>query len=137
MGSIWLNLASVQTALHVTAARVSNWAVCAGLDYTKTRDTVIPLYPALVNKYRTLVFSGDGDNCVPYIGTQEWVRNLGFPVKQNWHPWLVNDQVAGYAVNYQPNLTFATVKGAGHMVPQYMPEQALALFTAFINNTPL
>lgn len=36
-------------------------------------------------------------------------------------------QVAGYAVEFKDGLTFATVKGAGHMVPQTHPQAALAL----------
>lgn len=36
-------------------------------------------------------------------------------------------QVAGYAVEFKKGLTFVTVKGAGHMVPQTHPQAALAL----------
>jgi carboxypeptidase C (cathepsin A) len=36
-------------------------------------------------------------------------------------------QVAGYAVEFKNGLTFATVKGAGHMIPQTHPQAALAL----------
>jgi serine carboxypeptidase-like clade 1 len=36
-------------------------------------------------------------------------------------------QVAGYAVEFKAGLTFATVKGGGHMVPQTHPQAALAL----------
>ena len=49
----------------------------------------------------------------------------------------VFSQVAGYATTWvgegANNFTFATVKGSGHMVPQYKAKQALALFTSFIN----
>jgi serine carboxypeptidase-like clade 2 len=40
-------------------------------------------------------------------------------------------QVAGYVVGYK-GLVFATVKGAGHMVPYYQPHRALALFSSFL-----
>lgn len=39
--------------------------------------------------------------------------------------WLL--QVAGYAVEFEPGLTFATVKGAGHMIPQTKPQASLAV----------
>ena len=57
------------------------------------------------------------------------VAPLGPPTqekKASWRPWYVRGsedgtrQVAGYAVEYE-GLTFATVKGAGHMVPQNKP----------------
>ena len=64
-----------------------------------------------------LVFSGDVDACVPHTGTESWVRGLGYKVKQEWQPWLVNDQVAGYVVEYDADnqFTFLTIKGAGHV----------------------
>ena len=34
---------------------------------------------------------------------------------------------------YEHNFTFATVKGAGHMVPQYQPQRALDLFSWWID----
>ena len=36
-------------------------------------------------------------------------------------------QVAGSAMRFEKGLAFATVKGAGHMVPQTTPEAALQL----------
>lgn len=40
-------------------------------------------------------------------------------------------KVGGYAVGYE-NITFVTVRGAGHFVPSYQPERALSLFSSFI-----
>ncbi|XVF63990.1 hypothetical protein PTKIN_Ptkin09bG0131300 [Pterospermum kingtungense] len=37
----------------------------------------------------------------------------------------------GCAVGYQ-NLTFVTVRGAGHFVPSYQPARALVLFSSFL-----
>jgi len=42
------------------------------------------------------------------------------------------EQIAGYKTVYEHNFTFQTVKGAGHMVPQYQPQRALDLFSRFI-----
>ena len=42
----------------------------------------------------------------------------------------MHTQVAGYAAEFaRGQLTLATVKGGGHMVPQTHPEAALALLT--------
>jgi serine carboxypeptidase-like clade II len=43
----------------------------------------------------------------------------------------MNQQVAGYVIGYK-GLVFATVRGAGHMVPYYQPRSALALFSSFL-----
>ena len=113
----WLDNADVQTALHITAANQTSWSTCAGIDYHKTLGSALPMYPNLIKQYKVLVYSGDVDACVPYNGSEEWVRQLGYPVKEGWRPWLVNDQVAGYVVEYNAahQLTFLTVKGAGHV----------------------
>jgi serine carboxypeptidase-like clade 2 len=45
-------------------------------------------------------------------------------------------QVGGWSVVFD-GLTFVTVRGAGHMVPSIMPEQALELFKYFLANQNL
>ncbi|PNH07041.1 Serine carboxypeptidase 1 [Tetrabaena socialis] len=46
-------------------------------------------------------------------------------------------EVAGYVVEYAHGLSYATVKGAGHMVPETNPREALALFQRFIDGKSL
>jgi len=137
-GESWLDNPTVQAALHVTAANVNDWSVCAGIGYSKTAATVLNLYPNLIKNYKVLVYSGDVDACVPYNGSEDWVRNLGYPVSDAWRPWLVNDQVAGYVTSYTAAhpFQFITVKGAGHMVPQYTPQPALEMISRWIKGTP-
>ncbi|CAJ1933856.1 unnamed protein product [Sphenostylis stenocarpa] len=38
---------------------------------------------------------------------------------------------------YEGGLTFASVRGAGHQVPLFAPQQALSLFTHFLSSQPL
>ena len=80
-----------------------------------------------------LIYSGDHDMCVPHTGTEAWTAWLGARLgeRQRWAPWEVEGQVAGYAVHYR-GLVFATVKGAGHMVPDSKPAEALAMFDRFL-----
>jgi hypothetical protein len=91
------------------------------------------------------------DACVPYLGTMRWVADVaqntgGHPwpvVGDAWVSWTVDDNVAGYFTAYDVNslgdhnFTFATVKGAGHMVPEVKPKSALSLFYRFLNNIPM
>ena len=60
----WLNLPSVQAALHV---QTNN----KGMVYRRTAGNLLPLYSQLIQKYRVLIYSGDTDACVPYWGTEE------------------------------------------------------------------
>ena len=104
-----------------------------------------PLYKQLATKYRMWIYSGDTDACVPYWGTEEWTRELGFDVRHDWHPWKSPiatggvPQRAGYVVDYNTstNFKFITVSGAGHMVPTYKPKFALTLFEAFLKDEDL
>lgn len=47
---------------------------------------------------------------------------MNYSVKKAWHSWSVDGEegayVGGYAIQYANNFTFATVRGAGHMVPE-------------------
>lgn len=43
-------------------------------------------------------------------------------------------QVAGFTVGF-PGMRFATVHGAGHMVPSTRPQQALDLFRRFLSKS--
>ena len=91
----------------------------------------------------------DADACVPYYASETWTRELGFTEIEAWRPWTAgsldgpndNSIRAGYVITYatQPghNFTFATVAGAGHMVPTHKPPQALALLKRFLANEPL
>uniref|UniRef100_A0A383WG00 Carboxypeptidase n=1 Tax=Tetradesmus obliquus TaxID=3088 RepID=A0A383WG00_TETOB len=70
----------------------------------------------------------------------EAAENAAAGIVAPWQPWYSSTQppqVAGYVVEYDSGLTYATVKGAGHMVPQTRPVEALDMFSRFINRQPL
>ena len=74
-------------------------------------DSLLPIYPTLISNYRVLIYNGNIDACVPYIGDEAWTSGLGFAVDKSWHQWLLDDQVAGYATTYKNNnFTFITVR---------------------------
>ena len=132
----WLSRDDVAAALHVKQGTI-------GMRYgPRDRADLRPLYKTLAAKYRLLIFSGDTDMCVPYIGTEEWTSELGFEQTEAWRPWLsgTNDCTnatitSGYVTNYDAgtghNFTFLTVKGAGHMVPEFKPVAAKAMLDRF------
>lgn len=74
-----------------------------------------------------LVFNGEADLCVPYTDNEWWTRSMNYTVKDPWAAWSVDgatgSYVGGYRIIYSTgaansSFVFATVRGAGHMVPQ-------------------
>jgi serine carboxypeptidase-like clade 1 len=126
----WLAEPSVVEALHVKAGT-------SGMKYDKTATDMRPLYAQLIDQYQMLIYSGDTDGCVPYVGTETWTRGLNYSVTEDWHQWMGKpDDVhslhkAGYAVTYD-KFQFITVNGAGHMVPQFQPGFAKTMFEKFL-----
>jgi carboxypeptidase C (cathepsin A) len=79
------------------------------------------------------VYSGDHDFVVPFTGTRSWVYSLGLNTLTPYAAWYTPDgQVAGFSTTFAQGLTFATVLGAGHMVPQTRPAAALRLLERFL-----
>jgi len=142
---IWLNDPAVRRAIHAAPIKLTTpWVICSDrIDYTHDMGSMIPYHQKLTQEkgLRALIYSGDHDLCVPHTGSEAWTSGLGFNVKTPWQPWYVKDegykQVAGYYVEYESGLTYATVKGAGHMVPQMRPEEALELFKRFVDGGSL
>lgn len=72
------------------------------------------------------------------------IDSLNLTVKSPWKPWRAEHldgssaQRAGYVKTYTTNdFTFATVQGAGHMVPTYKPHFALTMLSKWLKNEPL
>ncbi|ETO13609.1 hypothetical protein RFI_23757 [Reticulomyxa filosa] len=91
-----------------------------------------PYYAQWVQKFKVLIYYGDVDGAVPYNGGEKWTEGLGYKIKEAWRPWTTNGEnlMGGYVQMYDTpyNFTFLTVRGSGHMVPQYKPPEALAMF---------
>jgi cathepsin A (carboxypeptidase C) len=112
---------------------------------------------------RTIVFNGDTDPCVSYEGTRDAMATVYPEIDGGaWRPWFYNmsaatydflsnkpllfgpdlslidagAQLGGLVVNYENNLSFLTVHGSGHMVPQFRPQASLRLLSNLITGTP-
>lgn len=80
-----------------------------------------------------IMYSGDTDGRVPITSTRYSINKLELRVKKEWRAWFHKDQVAGWVQTYEGGLTLATVRGAGHQVPVFAPQQSLSLFTHFLS----
>ncbi|XP_011030308.1 PREDICTED: serine carboxypeptidase-like 18 isoform X2 [Populus euphratica] len=143
----WANDETVRDALHIRKGTIKDWRRCnKTLAYSYNVKSTVDYHRNLTKKpYRALIYSGDHDMTIPYIGTHEWIESLNLTIKYDWEPWFVDGQVAGYAMLYADNaqeyitydLTFATVKGGGHTAPEYRPEQCFAMMDRWFDYYPL
>lgn len=82
-----------------------------------------------------LKVSGDVDLAVPITGTLNWINSLNQTILDEYRPYMVGEDVGGFTQKYE-GLTFASVLGAGHMVPKDKPEVAYYLIKKWLNNEP-
>ncbi|GAV75570.1 Peptidase_S10 domain-containing protein, partial [Cephalotus follicularis] len=142
---IWANDRTVQEALHIREGTKEDWERCnSSLSYLHDVQTVVPYHRNLIKKgYRVLVYSGDQDLAIPYVGTQAWIKSLNLTIEDDWAPWFVDGQVAGLASIYlfflihsfyiskQPS--FCT----GHTAPEYKPKECYGMLERWLAYYPL
>ncbi|XP_039158188.1 serine carboxypeptidase-like 18 isoform X2 [Eucalyptus grandis] len=139
---VWANDKTVQKALHIREGTKTEWIRCNesssyAHDVIKSTDYHQNLTE---KKLRALIYSGDHDMVVPYIGTMAWIETLNLSLSTDWEAWFVDGQVAGYTQQYEHDnyeLTYATVKGAGHTAPEYKPKETLAMIYRWFAHYPL
>ncbi|CAA3005559.1 serine carboxypeptidase-like 13 [Olea europaea subsp. europaea] len=138
--SNWANNPDVQEALHVRKGTIEEWVRCNRhlTTFTITVVNSVPYHKNLsIKGYRSLIYSGDHDLVVPFLATRAWIKSLNYSIVDEWRPWIVNDQVAGYTKSYSNQMTFATVKGGGHTAPTYRREECFAMFKRWISYEPI
>ncbi|KAJ0533281.1 putative carboxypeptidase D [Helianthus annuus] len=127
----YLNDSMVQKALH---AKPTSWELCSEVitSWNDSAVTIIPIIKYLIeNGQRLWVYSGDVDARVPVTASRYSINILNLPIETAWRPWYLNKEVGGYLEAYK-GLLLITVRGAGHAVPSYQPQRALALFSSFL-----
>lgn len=131
----WLNNEAVRKAIHAENGNViGNWELCTEkIIFYHDAGSMIKYHKNLTSRgYRALIYSGDHDMCVPFTGSEAWTKSVGYKTVDEWRPWHVKDQVAGYIQGYDNNLIFLTIKGAGHAVAEYKPREALEFYTRWL-----
>uniref|UniRef100_A0A803L8Y4 Uncharacterized protein n=1 Tax=Chenopodium quinoa TaxID=63459 RepID=A0A803L8Y4_CHEQI len=132
---LWLNNKAVRKAMHAAEeSETGRWDSCTDrLTYHRDVGSMIIYHKRLISMgLRVLIYSGDHDMVVPYTGSEAWTRSLGYKIIDEWRPWFTNGQVAGFTQGYDRNLTFLTIKGAGHMVPEDKPREALKFYSQWL-----
>ncbi|XP_058781481.1 serine carboxypeptidase-like 42 isoform X1 [Vicia villosa] len=142
----YLNLPEVQKALHANRTSLPySWSMCSDILNYSLSDPNIDMLPSLKrivqNHIPIWIYSGDQDSVVPLLGTRTLIRELAHDLKFNitdpYRVWFHKGQVGGWVTEYGKLLTFATVRGAGHMVPYGQPSRSLHLFQSFLSGRRL
>lgn len=142
----YLNLPEVQNALHANRTKLPySWSMCSNVLNYNSQDAntnILPLLKRIIEHgVRVWVYSGDQDSVIPLLGSRSLVRklalDLNLTVYSPYHAWYENGQVAGWSTAYGNLLTFATVRGAAHLVPYSQPSRALVLFKTFLSGKGL
>ncbi|XP_038663064.1 lysosomal protective protein-like [Scyliorhinus canicula] len=132
----WLNRADVRKALHIPDF-VQTWGICSSVvsdSYHRIYNNMQDFYLKLLSKgLRALVYNGDTDMVCNFLGENWFVQSLNQKKTMDYQPWIYNNQIAGFHERYG-NLTFLTVKGAGHLVPEWAPARALNMIRSFLAN---
>ncbi|XP_073123378.1 serine carboxypeptidase 1-like [Henckelia pumila] len=132
----YLNTPEVQKELHANITGIPGpWNTCNNTIFTNWKDMPVSILPTIkelmANGIRVWIYSGDIDGRVPVTSTRYSMAKIGAEILTPWYPWYSNGEVGGYAVEYK-NVTFVSIRGAGHFVPSYQPERALELFSSFL-----
>jgi len=135
----WLNQAPVRDGLHI-AEQALDWEICSddiNTGYNTLYTNMTSQFQQLLPNIRVLIYNGDFDIACNFLGDQWFVESLGQEVLKDYDNWKDEDgNVGGYGKTFQ-NISFTTVRGAGHMVPEDQPARALYMFNRFLNNQGL
>ncbi|CAD8152392.1 unnamed protein product [Paramecium octaurelia] len=140
-----LNNKTVQDIIH---AKHMKWGSCSSsLDFKEDEQGSYRFYSQFLHYgLKIWIYSGDVDSNVPITGTLDWIQML---VKEQnlqetdpWRAWFMEGkkpkqrQVGGLTWEFNKQLRFISVRGAGHEVPFWKPQAGYVLFDNFIyNNT--
>jgi len=128
----YMNREDVRAALNIPED-VQTWEMCSNtLRYNVQDEASYWIYPILRNKTKLMFYSGDTDGAITTYGSKMWIKSLGWPVKDAWRPWYTDGQVSGYTETYD-GLQFVTVKGVGHMAPQWARKPVTDMIMAHVH----
>jgi hypothetical protein len=135
----WVNASSVKKALHVSeTATFFTGDNGVGFTYIGDAKDVRPNYKHWADNtnLRVLIYNGDTDPGINTFVGQNWTAGLSLREKESWRPWTRDGQIkmGGFVTRYEGDFDFLTIRGSGHMVPEYKPEAASVFLEHFVRN---
>jgi len=141
---LWINRTDVRVALGVDPdSDFFSGDNGVGFNYTLTEPNLLPFYAQVVRdgNLRVLVYNGDTDPSINSFVTQDkysdYFDSLGIPLTEEWRAWTLDNktQMGGYVFRYAKNFHFLSIRGSGHMVPEFKPAASLLFLKFFLNGT--
>merc|ERR1712226_1110647 len=132
----WTHRAEVKRALHVAAdAYFFDGDNGVGFQYNSTETSLFSFYQhvAFNTSVRVLIYAGDADPGSMLTG-QNFTQSLGLAEKEAWRPWTEDGKVrmGGYVTRHEHGVDFISIRGSGHMVPQFKPRAAHVFMKAWV-----
>jgi len=146
--SSYLDRPEVRTLLGVDTAVTSNFSSCnsrVGNDFANNLDEYHPTqhYVAalLERNINVLIYVGKYDWICNHVGNEAWTLALEWSghdefSSQSLREWKIDGKSVG-STRSAKGLTFATIEGAGHMVPYDKPKEALELVNKWLRGESL
>eukprot|EP00928_Gymnodinium_smaydae_P024388 TRINITY_DN19742_c0_g1_i1.p2 TRINITY_DN19742_c0_g1~~TRINITY_DN19742_c0_g1_i1.p2 ORF type:complete len:536 (-),score=111.61 TRINITY_DN19742_c0_g1_i1:66-1673(-) len=133
----WANTSAVRRALHVAPdARFFTGDNGVGFTYVGSEPDLTPWYKVIAQegRLRVLIYNGDTDPGLNSFVGEDWTSGLGLREVESWRPWTRDGKrrMGGYVTRYEGGFDYLTVRGSGHMVPEYKPEAAFAFIGSFL-----
>mmetsp|Transcript_9529 Transcript_9529/g.27004 ORF Transcript_9529/g.27004 Transcript_9529/m.27004 type:complete len:536 (-) Transcript_9529:359-1966(-) len=136
---VWVAQPAVRRALNVPVdANFFSGDNGDGMVYNLTEANLLPFYHSVATDYpgvRVLVYNGDTDPGINSFASQNWTVAVGLEETAGWRPWTLDGckRMGGYVTEYADgDFAFLTIRGSGHMVPQFKPEAALEFISTWI-----
>ncbi|CAH8865483.1 unnamed protein product [Trichobilharzia szidati] len=145
----YLNSPVVRRLINVKPDVPKEWDICSdevNVNYIRTYKDLSEQYMKLLQSgISTLIYNGDIDMACNYFGDEMFVDNLKLKPTLSRRFWLYTEsdgtkQVGGFYKMFEGHgsiLMYATVRGAGHMVPGDKPAAAFHLINKFIHGENL
>uniref|UniRef100_A0AC34FWQ8 Carboxypeptidase n=1 Tax=Panagrolaimus sp. ES5 TaxID=591445 RepID=A0AC34FWQ8_9BILA len=137
--STYMNLPAVRKALHIPD-KIYDWQICNNNifnTYKNQYSDMTSFFKKVINaKIPILLYYGDTDSICNFKMGQKFSLQLGLPLIESGKAWMVNGQVAGFKTVYD-GLTFTTIRGAGHMAPQWRAPETAHAIKQFVLNQPV
>ena len=135
----YLNITAVKRALHVPDnAFFFQCDNGEGFNYHGNTKELMPFYRHVIEEtdLRVLVYNGDADPGLNSFYAQNWTAALGYEEKEAWRPWTLDGKEAmgGYVTRYVHDFDYLTIRGAGHMVPEYQSRSSLEFIKKWLKN---
>ncbi|KZO96589.1 serine carboxypeptidase [Calocera viscosa TUFC12733] len=143
----YLNMNSTRKLLGVDD-KVKTFSSCStevGMGFNRRSDMYAPgpyyISGLLERGISILIYVGTYDWICNWVGNMRWVEALEWQGQESYNAvpisqWFVDGEPAGITKGWK-GLTYATVEGAGHMVPYDKPVQALAMVNRWLEKRSL